>query len=90
MIRLTTHYLAKFMVDVLTRLKTYSRIHLKPGDLQDAFPADMNELIISEKARNFRAFSSVDDYNREISSIFRAHGADFYVDRSHNDGHFRV
>jgi len=78
------------MAGVLTRLKTYSRVHLKPADLQDAFPSNIDELIISEQARNFRAFSSVDDYNREISSIFQAHGAAFYVDRSHNDGHFRV
>lgn len=81
------------MAGVLTRLKTYSRIHLNPVDLQDAFPSnqsDMDEFIASEKARNFRAFSSADDYNREISSIFRAHGDAFYLDRSHNDGHFRV
>jgi hypothetical protein len=78
------------MAGVLKSLKSYSRINLKPMDLQDAFPSDMEALIASEKTRNFRAFSSVDDYNREISSIFRDHGAAFYIDRSHNDGHFRV
>jgi len=90
MIRLTTNYLAKLVADVLTRLKSYSRINLKAVDLQDAFPSNMEEFITSEKTRNFRAFSSVDDYNREISSIFRSHGDAFYLDRTHNDGHFRV
>jgi len=90
MIRMTTHYFAKLVADVLTRLRTYSRNHLKPADLQDAFPSNMGEYFTSEKTRNFRVYSSVDDYNREISSIFRTHGAAFYVDRTHNDGHFRV
>jgi len=90
MVRLTTNYLAKLVADVLTRLKSYSRINLKPVDMQDAFPSNMDEYISSDKTRNFRAFSSSDDYNREISSIFHAHGAAFYIDRTHHDGHFRV
>ncbi len=88
--RQTTHSLTKFVAGVLTRLKTYSRNHLKPIDLRDAFQTSREDLNLPEKTRNFRVFSSADDYNREISSIFQAHGAVFYLDRTHNDGHFRV
>lgn len=78
------------MADVVSRLKSYTRNHLKPIDLRDAFQTDMRDLIMPERSRNFKVYSSSDDYNREISSIFHAHGAAFYIDRTHHDGHFRV
>jgi hypothetical protein len=90
MIRLAGNYVLKFVAGMLTRLKSYSRIHLNTLDLEDVFPANMQDLIVPERKRNFRVLSSIDDYNRELSNIFQAHSTAFYLDRSHNDGHFRV
>jgi hypothetical protein len=90
MIRQAGNIVLKLMAGLMMRLRSYSRVQLNSFDLEDVFPADFREIMVPEKSRNFLMYSSIDDYNREISNIFQAHSAAFYLDSSHNDGHFRV
>lgn len=88
-LRYMGYVLFRFLSGLLINLRLYSQINLKPIDLADVFPADMDDLLRTEN-NNFRLLSSIEDYNREIVYLFQAHGDAFYVDRSHTDGHFRV
>jgi hypothetical protein len=38
----------------------------------------------------FRSFGSLEEYNKEFVSFFKAHRREFLLDYSQRDGHFRV
>lgn len=71
-------------------LRLFLRRHKYSIDLRDIFPTDVEDLFGPEAEEEFRAFSSPDEYNREILYLFQTHSESFHLDRTHMDGHFRV
>ncbi len=55
------------------------------------FDPDIERLIRDCEINDlFRSFGSLEEYNREFLSYFKAHRRDFLLDYSQRDGHFRV
>ena len=58
-------------------------------DLQ--FDPDIDRMLReSEFDEMFRSFGSLEEYNKEFVTFFKAHRREFMLDYSQRDGHFRV